>query len=102
MNKFGLISVRAVPNTFTGFHPHFMLEVIFLTLRHKLLFFMSEYILIFCQIYYFYAKKKKKRYKKHTDVIKPGSVIHDINCSPFQVEVANLKKQAEDKTKLPI
>ena len=64
---------------------------------------MSEYILIFCQIYYFYAKKKKKkRSKKHTEVIKPGSVIHDINCSPFQVQMANLKKQTKDKTKLPI
>ena len=62
---------------------------------------MSEYILIFCQIYYFYAKKKK-RSKKHTEVIKPGSVIHDINCSPFQVQMANLKKQTKDKTKLPI
>ena len=47
-------------------------------------------------------KKKKKRYKKHTDVIKHGSVIHDINCSPFQVQVANLKKQTENKTKLSI
>ena len=73
-------------------------------LWHKLLFFMSGYILIFCQIYYFYLKKKKgkKRYKKHTEVIKPGSVIYDINCPPFQVQVANLKKQTEDKTKLPM
>lgn len=47
-------------------------------------------------------KKGKKRYKKHTEVIKPGSVIYDINCPPFQVQVANLKKQTEDKTKLPM
>ena len=54
-------------------------------------------ILFLCQ-----KKKKKKRSKKHTEVIKPGSVIHDINCSPFQVQMANLKKQTKDKTKLPI
>lgn len=67
---------------------------------------MSGYILIFCQIYYFYAKKKKKRkgkkrYKNHTEVIKPGSVIHDINCSPFQVQVANLKKKQKTKQNFP-
>lgn len=103
MNKFGLISVRAVPNTFTGFHPHFMLEVIFLNIKAQTtLFHVRVYTNLLPNILFLCQKKKKKRYKKHTDVIKHGSVIHDINCSPFQVQVANLKKQTENKTKLSI
>lgn len=46
-------------------------------------------------------RKGKKRYKNHTEVIKPGSVIHDINCSPFQVQVANLKKKQKTKQNFP-
>lgn len=57
---------------------------------------MSEYTLIFCQINYFYAKKKKRN-KKHTEVIKPGSVICDINYSPFQLQMANLKQTNKTK-----
>lgn len=46
-------------------------------------------------------KKRKERYKNHTEVIKPGSVIHDINYSPFQVQVANLKKKQKTKQNFP-